>query len=492
MSGASQVKKDLGCNVAIIGGGFSGSMLAAQLLRIAGRNFSVVLVERGPVPGPGLAFGTQFEGNLLNVPAKNMSAYPDDPDHFWRWAQRNYKRSVKPDDFLPRALYGQYVASQLREASRSSSGKLQCIQDEATSLARVDGKAVLHLASGQTVVADKVVLALGNFPPGELSLAGKTPDCTRYVANPWSSGASLDVIQQNGVLLVGSGLTSVDVAMELRARGFQGAIHILSRRGLLPQSHKATISCPTIWSHSSPRTVRGLLREVRLQIRTAEARGSDWRAVIDSLRPVTQQIWRTLPQAEQRRFLRHVRAYWDVHRHRIAERVADRLALEVRNGRIRVLAGRITQYREDADGVEITYRERKSGEKVALRVDRVVNCTGPAIDYRQVASPLLSDLLHKKLARPDQLSLGLDVSSDGALLDPQGRPSDFLYALGPLRKESLWETTAVPEIRVQVSQMAKLLAGDHLEDALATAAMATPKVSTSSSSFRIPKETSYA
>jgi len=467
-------------------------MLAAQLLRISSGNFSIVLIERSPVPGTGLAFGTQFEGNLLNVPAKNMSAYPDDPKHFWEWAHRNYNPSVKPDDFLPRSLYGQYVASQLREASRSYPGKLRCTQDEATSLACVHGKTLLHLASGETVVADKVVLALGNFPPGELSLAGKTPNSTRYIANPWLPGKLTDVNQLKDVLLVGSGLTSVDVAMELRARGFQGTIHMLSRRGSLPQSHRATNSCPSFWSDSSPRTVRGLLRLVRLQIRVAESRGSDWRAVIDSLRPVTQQIWRTLPEVERRRFLRHVRSYWDVHRHRIPECVAHQLALQLGNGQIRVHAGRIRQYREDADGVEITYRERKSGEKVTLRVDRVVNCTGPATDYRQVFSPLLSDLLHKKLARPDELSLGLDVSNDGALLDAQGKPSDFLYALGPLRKGSLWETIAVPEIRVQALQMARLLAGNQPENALATAAMAAPKVLTSSSPLSIPKETTYA
>jgi uncharacterized NAD(P)/FAD-binding protein YdhS len=263
------------------------------------------------------------------------------------------------------------------------------------------------------------------------------------------------------VLLIGSGLTSVDAVIELRARGFEGTIHILSRRGLLPKSHKTVAPLPSFWSSNHPRTVRELLRLIRLQIKAAEARGSDWRAVIDSLRPSTQETWRSLPRNEQRRFLRHLRTYWDVHRHRIAEQIAEGLAGQLQEGKIRMHAGRVTEYREDGAGVDIAYRSRQRRETMSLRVAKVFNCTGPDNDYRRVGSPLLSDLMGKKFARPDELSLGLDVSDDGALLDAEGTPSDFLYAVGPLRKGNLWETIAVPEIRNQVSDLAKLLRADH-------------------------------
>jgi len=442
--------------VAIIGGGFSGSMLAVELLRHSDRNCSVVLIERGPVPGRGVAYGTQFEGHLLNVRARNMSAYANDPGHFVKWAQRHYSSSVKPDDFLPRPVYGQYVASQLREAISLGRGSFRCIQGEAVSLARIGNRCEIHLASGQTLLADKVILALGNFPPADLHIPGKTSTCSRYVPNPWSPNALTHVANAESILLIGSGLTSVDVTVELRARGCEGTIHILSRRGLLPQRHNAIPFAP-FRIDDAPRTVRGLLRMIRSQVKAAEARGSNWREVIDSLRPVTQQIWRTLPPVERRRFLRHLRTYWDVHRHRIAERIADQLTLQLRSGHIHVHAGRITEYREVAEGVEITYRQRKSGNLAKLRADRVVNCTGPEGNYRRVGSPLLLDLMEKKLARPDELSLGLDVAEDGAVLDAQGSPSDFLYALGPLRKGKLWESIAVPELRVQVAELASLL-----------------------------------
>ena len=466
------------CSIAIVGGGFAGSLLAVRLLRRAGGALSVVLVDRGSQPGRGVAYATKFDEHLLNVRAENMSAYPDAPDHFLKWAQSHYSGSVKADDFLPRSLYGRYIASQLQDASQSVTGELRLIQDEAISLTRVGSVAEVVLASGRVVVAAKVVLALGNFPPGN-PLPEKTAGGRRYVSNPWPANALLDVHQDKSVLLMGSGLTSVDMVIELRERGFDGTIHLLSRRGLLAQSHKAATP-PPFWSADFPRTARELLRLIRRQVNSAEGQGSDWRAVIDSLRPVTQKIWQSLPLVEQRRFLRHLRTYWDVHRHRIAERVAGQLAPQFESGQLRIHAGRITEYRQVAGGVEVTYRSRKSGELAKLCVDRVVNCTGPETDCCRVDSALLSDLMDKKLVRPDELSLGLDVTDCGAVLDAQGTVSSFLYALGSLRKGSLWETTAVPEIRVQVAELAELLLAHYkLEDSESQAPVARPGLPTS-------------
>ncbi len=443
--------------IAIIGGGFSGSMLAVELLRRAAGNIPVLLIERGSVPGRGVAYSTQFEGHLLNVRAKNMSAYADVPDHLVKWAQSHYSSSVKPDHFLPRTIYGQYISSQLREAASSYPAAFRCIQDEAISVVPAPaGCREIRLARGQSIFVGKVVLALGNFPPADLEIPGKSPTSSRYVANPWSQNAFPPATHDKSVLLIGSGLTSVDVTLELRARGFEGTIHMLSRHGLLPQRH-AAVPFPPFPTENTPRMVRGLLRLIRLQVKKAEQDGSNWRAVVDSLRPLTQQIWRSLPLVEQRRFLRHLRSYWDVHRHRIAERIVDQLTLQLRSGQIQTHAGRIIEYHEGAASVEVTYRERKTGQLRKLLVDRVVNCTGPEGDYRRVSSPLLLDLMDRGLARPDALSLGLDVADDAAVIDSQGSPSNFLYALGPLRKGKLWESIAVPELRVQVAELASLL-----------------------------------
>jgi|CZKD01.1.fsa_nt_gi hydroxyacylglutathione hydrolase len=443
--------------VAIIGGGFTGATLAAQLLSKSGGSLSVILIERNARLGRGVAYGTRCMEHLLNVRARNMSAHPDDPEHFLRWARLNHDPGVTPDDYLPRRVYGEYVASLLQQEIERHPGRLEHVQDEAVSVARVEGAAEIRLRSGRTLFANKVVIALGNFPPGDPRLPGKTPHSQRYVPNPWAASAPSDLAKDRSILLVGSGLTSVDVAITLRESGFGGTIHMLSRRGLLPQTHKTSAPWPPFWTEKSPRTVRGLLRLIRSQVEAAEKAGSGWRAVIDSLRPFTQEIWRSLSFKERRRFLRHVRPYWDVHRHRIAPAIGARIDSQIQDGQIEIHAGRIAAYAEDSDGVDVTYRDRQSGELRRLRVDRVINCTGPESDVHKVDNPLLTNLIRQRLVRPDPLYLGLDVSQDGALVDVDGVASDFLYTIGPVRKGSLWETIAVPELRVQVSEVANTL-----------------------------------
>ncbi len=442
---------------AIIGGGFSGATLAAQLLRKSGGTVSIILIERNARLGRGVAYSTRCREHLLNVRARNMSAYPDDPEHFVEWARLNHDPDVSPDDYLSRSVYGEYVASVLQQEIKCHPGRFEHVQDEGVSVARDGDVAEIRLRSGRTLLADKVVIALGSFPPGDPRFPGRTPHSLRYASNPWTSGALRTVAEDGSVLLVGSGLTSVDVAISLRSRGFRGTIHILSRRGLLPQTHRATAPWPPFWQKESPKTVRGLLRLLRGQVEAAEKAGGGWRAVIDSLRPFTQEIWRNLSLQERRRFLRHVRTRWDVHRHRVAPAIGAQLSSQIQSGQIKTHAGRVAEYAEGVDGVDVTYRERQTGELTRLRVDLVINCTGPEADCARVDNLLLANLMRQKMIRPDPLRLGLDVSQDAALIDADGVASDFLYAVGPIRKGSLWETIAVPELRVQVSELANTL-----------------------------------
>jgi len=182
---------------------------------------------------------------------------------------------------------------------------------------------------------------------------------------------------------------------------------------------------------------------------------------------VTQDIWQSLPIEEQRRFLRHARAYWEVHRHRIAPEIADVLADLVRDHQVRICAGRVTGYAEKKAFAEVTFRERHTGRQHLLRVDRVINCTGSENDCRRIDDPFIRSLLSQGYARPDPLFLGLDVNDDGALISADGKISESLFALGPARRGHLWETTAVPEIRVQALNLAESLASRLApEDAL--------------------------
>ena len=347
----------------------------------------------------------------------------------------------------------------LNEAAQSAGKpRLEWIRDEALTLSpTTDGATEIQLSGGRCLAADRVVLALGNSRPGDPLAAWDAENDSRYFRDPWSADAYEGVESLGSILLVGSGLTSVDVAVQLRVRGCRGTIHVVSRHGLLPQPHKATDACPPFWNESSPKSARGLLRLVREQVRQAEPQGIEWQSVFDSLRPLVALIWRSLPEPERRRFLRHVRPYWEVHRHRAAPPIAQSVAEQISSGRIRVHAGRITDYKEDDRGARITYRDRRSGKTNSLRVDRVINCTGPESDCRRLESPLVSSLLAQGLARPDPLFLGLDVSLDGALVSRDRTTSQRLYAVGPARKGSLWESTAVPELREQIHRLAQHL-----------------------------------
>jgi uncharacterized NAD(P)/FAD-binding protein YdhS len=443
--------------VVIVGGGFSGTVLAVQLLRRT-PDLRVGIVDKASAPGRGLAYGTECRCHLLNVPAGNMSALPEEPDHFLNWARANYQGSVQARSFLPRALYGRYVGSLLEQAIASAGcGTFQWIQGEALSLTRSHSKVNVQLSDGRELPTEAVVLAMGNFPPANPKIPGLTECSERYVPFAWSATALEEIPKNGSALLIGSGLTSLDLAIGLKAKGFAGRIHILSRRGLIPQRHQQNRSWPQFWSERSPRTTLGLLRLIRQQARLASEAGVDWRAVVDALRPVTQRMWKSLPLDERRRFLRHLHSYWEVHRHRIAPEIADIIADLAQEGQVRLHAGRVTNYREHCDGAEVAFSDRRTGVQHLITVDRVINCTGSESDCRRIEDPLIMSLFAQGLARPDPLFLGLDVDEEGALLDCSRTPSQSLYAIGPARKGCLWETTAVPEIRTQASQLAEHL-----------------------------------
>ena len=339
---------------------------------------------------------------------------------------------------------------------------MQCSRlDEAIALQPNGDRAVVCLNSGATLTADRVVLALGNLPPKNPTVADPVfYQSRRYIRSAWTASELSDLPADAPVLLIGSGLTAIDTILTLQQQGHQGKIQLVSRRGLLPQSHQSH-PLPTAFDRldwdATPKTVRSLLRQVRQTVDAAIAQGGDWWQVLDALRPQTQALWQQLSPTEQRRFLRHLRPYWDVHRHRLAPAIAQTIDRLRESGQLQLVAGRIQAYQEDAEGVNVVIRPRGSRDSVSLRSHLVVNCTGSESDYRKVAQPLIQNLLAEGLSRPDRLSLGLDVDATGALISATGRTSDWLYTLGSPQKGRLWETTAVPELREQASQLAQRL-----------------------------------
>lgn len=454
--------------IAIVGAGFSGTMVACHLLRKATQPLRIVLLDRSERFGVGLAYGSRDPGHLLNVSAGAMSAWPHDPGHLLRWLELNREAlaPLLPDgcdasSFLPRQVFGLYLQSILQLAESTSRHSLERRRDELIDLLPLEEEAdrrggfLLQCSSGASIQAEQVVLAWGNSgalaatPEGSLQRLG------------WAADATADLDPEATVMILGTGLTMVDVVVSLRRQGHRGQVVALSRRGLRPNAHHSVTPIGAwLAPDSAPASVLALWRLIRRHVTQAEQQGQDWRAVIDGLRPVTQQLWQRLNQPERRRFLRHAAVFWDVHRHRIAPQLDALLQQELDSGRLRLLAGRLEQQLERDGKLDIRIRRRGSHRTEQIRVDRLILCTGIPLDYTSTDQACLKQLRQRGLLQADALGLGLTTSPVGALLKPDGQPSVGLFTLGSARKGQLWESIAVPELR----QQAEALAGELLRN----------------------------
>ncbi len=450
---------DAPAKIGIIGGGLSGALVAVHLLQQATTPLDIYLIDRHPCFGRGIAYRTKQDCHLLNVAVGKMSLFADQPDHFLHWLEQHSPIHADRHAFVSRNVYGEYINSVLVNAANCSTVvQLHCCMDTVTAIKPYQTQLDILLQSGEVLTVDRAVLAVGNFPARHPHLQDSSfYQSDRYVGSVWTDDRLIHLPATDSVLLIGSGLTAIDQIMLLHQQGHQGQIHVVSRRGLLPQAHSvvpaASYRLPELRSHR----VRSLMRLIRQEVDRAVAQGEDWRSVLDALRPQAQSLWQALPLTEQRRFLRHVRPYWEVHRHRIAPAIAQRLTKLLQTGQLQIHAGRIQAFDQDARSVTVTIRQRRTQDFIQVRSSVVVNCTGAECDYRQLENPLIQQLLATGIVCPDPLSLGLAVTEDGAVIDDCGKASQQLYTLGSPRKGKLWETTAVPEIRVQAAQMAKTL-----------------------------------
>ncbi|MBX3564372.1 MAG: FAD/NAD(P)-binding protein [Sphingomonas sp.] len=438
-------------HVAIIGAGFSGTLQAINLLRHDGPR--ATLIERAPVAGTGLAYGAAHPSHVLNVRAANMSAFPDDPSHFVRWLEARGVADA-PTTFIPRVTYGEYLRELLEAALRDPSGRLTLVRGEVEDLEFANDVKVRM--RGRTVEADAAVLAVGNLPPHDPpGLDPEKLSFERYKGDPWDASVPENLADTDTVLIIGTGLTMVDVVLLLDARGFKGRIVALSRRGLLPRDHAPGSAWDKIAERPAT-TASQLLHGVRER---GESVG--WRNAVDELRPFTQAMWGNATEAERGRFLRHLRPWWDVHRHRLAPEVYARLMAVIERGQLEVIAGKTLGFDEQADGIHVAFRRRGADATETLLAQRIVNCTGPLGDLARTEEPLLQKLAASGRIRPDAAHLGIDVDNQGQTIAADGSPNGNLYALGPMTRGAFWEIVAVPDIRNQTWSVARRLSNAH-------------------------------
>ncbi|MDO8212309.1 FAD/NAD(P)-binding protein [Conexibacter sp. CPCC 206217] len=477
--------------VAIVGAGAAGTLTAVNLLRRGDGPSRVVLIERSGTFGPGVAYSTTDERHRLNVVAERMSAFEDEPGHFADWAQRTVGPTA-PGAYLPRAHFGAYLRDLLDAAERGARGRCRlervvgevvavepgsrgATAAEAVTAAAAFGAgdattgawgeaasadatgATVVFADGRRIAADDIVLALGSLPAARPSAL---PDDPRVIAAPWAPGALDEIGGDETSLLIGSGLTGVDVALSLCGRSDRSRAIAISRGGCLPYEHlpgvRAAVPAPEL--PAAPASADGVRNWLERHVRSMRGAGHDWREVVDGVRPHVPRLWQSLPPEEQRRFVREHGRAWELRRHRMAPESARRVRRLLDAGQLLVRAGRVVAVRALERNVEVLVAG--DGDDLrTLRADRVVLCAGAGTDVRRASSPLLQGMLASGVASADPLSLGLRATPDGALLAADGTVQPHLHLLGPLRRGELWETTAMREIRNQAQTVAHAIAG---------------------------------
>jgi uncharacterized NAD(P)/FAD-binding protein YdhS len=459
--------------LAIIGGGFCGCVLAANLLRRPpSASTRIVLIERSSSLGRGVAYARGDYPYLLNVPAARMSASSDDVGQLIEYARRFLPR-VDGDSYLPRELYGEYVLHFLRAAARAAPRHVQFehVRGEVSALRLPTGPrataAPLLLQVGERrIAADRVVLACGEPTSAIKPYARSVADHGAYVRDPHRPElprAQAVSRSDRCVLLIGTGLTMVDMAVATAANNPDAQIIALSRHGLLPAAQHRAVSAVlspglNLGAVLGGRSVRELVAAVRALSQSVQRQGGDWREVVTGLRECTPLLWQGWGEGERRRFLRHVRAYWDVHRHRMPPEFGQQLAALRANGRLQVHAGHIQALIPHASRIEVRWRERGGSATRCFHADRVVDCSGAEHRLRGTTDLLWRQLLEAGIAAPDCNGLGLRTGPLGALIDAGGRRSDRIFYLGPMLRAAYWEATAVGELRARAEALAASLA----------------------------------
>lgn len=453
--------------IAIIGGGFSGTMTAVNLARLSEHPLRVVIVNSRRPLGRGTAYGTKRSEHLLNVAARNMSALPDFPSHFVDWLRSRHEFSDTPDQelremFAPRRVYGDYLrgllAACLNPIDARSTVRTEAIEAEAIDIDIAEnGAATITLKNGETLQAEQVVLATGNQPPGSFPCASALSHDSRYCGDPWDQWHRHLPNPGGRIVLLGTGLTMVDVVLTLGELGWEGEIVAVSRNGMLPQSHFRGIAYEDyIPDKAETLRLTALHRLVEQHCQKLRQIGQNPAIAIDKLRPHTQRLWRSLTTDEKRDFLTQHSATWNVTRHRIAVSIHDTITDALDSGRLKVVPGTIDQLVSAEESLRVVLHDSE-GNELTQAGDLVINCTGPQARFSQTKLPLFENLLEKGLVCSDELDLGILADDDFAVIEGNGNPSQTLFAIGPLLKGSLWETTAVPELRGQAMRVAETL-----------------------------------
>lgn len=443
--------------IAIIGAGLSGTLCLINLIKFQTEKLRIFIIDKSTKPGYGLAYCTPEPHHLLNVPAASMGAFADAPDHFHQWLVR-HRYEYKPDDFVPRFLYGSYINELYLEALSKQSKDLEInfLQNEAIDIEVFQHKAFIHLDDRNLVMSDKVILALGNFPAAHLELSDMryTKD-ERYIQHPWEEGILDKIGKDDDVLIIGTGHTMIDVFSSLHHKNHRGTITAISKHGLLPKVHQQQEflqSTDYLAVFPRPYKLNSLFSYLKPYLKQ-----DNWQEVINNVAKHFQLIWSELSLEDKQRFCRHLHSRWSVARHRMPAQVASIIGSRWQQGQLKIVAAQVENIHPTPNSLEATIYLRKVQQSTTLQPKFIINCTGQENNYAKLNNPLVQKLFKNGLLRNDSLNLGVNATADGALIDASGRISNILYTIGPPLRGILGETTLVSDIRVQAQNLANIL-----------------------------------
>jgi uncharacterized NAD(P)/FAD-binding protein YdhS len=453
--------------VIVIGGGASGMLVCANLLRNCQLPLKIVVVSSGAAFGAGVAYHTASDSHLLNVVTGKMSAFADDPDHFVRWLIDDHFFSdieieTLGKTYLPRRIYGEYLRSVWKEAfaRKPDAIEVKMVDSRAVEITQTgNGEFIVHLLDGKKINGDHIVLATGNAPPRNPSIPNKTfYQSQRYFNNPWLP-SSVDNLDPNlEVFIIGNGLTMVDTVLSLTERKHRGVIHSLSPHGfgILQHRHNGVPYNGLIRELQAANSLHQLVTLFNKHTKKVRRLGLSAEPVIDSLRPRTQSLWLSFSLEEKKKFLSRLRHLWGVARHRLPIQTFDVIQRLKIDGKLKVWAGYVRDITESDNMVQVDFFDRKSKTVKAIQVGRVINCTGPETDLQKMNDPLFKNLIISGLISPDLLSMGLQADHlTLQICNSKGDNVNSFYALGGLLRGVLWESTAMGEIRAQAMNIAE-------------------------------------
>ncbi|MFM9890961.1 MAG: FAD/NAD(P)-binding protein [Rickettsiales bacterium] len=439
--------------IAVIGFGFSGLMVVANLVREAKGALLIYIIDPA-LDARGVAYSTTCPQHLLNVSASRMGAYAHDIGGFYDWLQTPEgmassqrvcgRSSFASRDFAPRMLYGAYLDSIWRttqELAATKSIQLKLLPTRASTIAPTP-LAVLT-ERGDAVAVDTVVLAVGHeFKPIFPQLAAEL-----VIQHPWAPGALAGAAKwASPVMLLGSGLTAIDMLLMLREKGYSGEVVAVSRTGTLPQPHRHDVTpyALDVEALLQQKTLSKMLRSMR----AAFLSHGEWRGVLDSLRPHTRALWQSLSVRDQQRFQRRLGTRWSTHRHRMAPEIAMRVETERVAGTFRVVAAKRVGAQMQAGRAEAKLCEEM------LHPSRIIHCVGPELNVTRSARNVLKQALADGLIEPHSNGVGITTDPHGRVV---GAAYPNLYAVGSLMTGQWLESTAVPELRAQAAGVAQTI-----------------------------------